>query len=267
LKLATGGDGPGIMNAKQEEKQMEEKLPEVIDNQDVAIADPSPMALAQNFLKAGGDLASLEKMMVLQEKFERREAEKAFYKAMAEFKKHPPKIFKDRHVDYTSKSGTRTQYDHASLANIVELICTELSKHGLSADWDQKQDNNQLTVTCYMTHELGFSKRTSLTAPPDTSGGKNGIQGLGSTNSYLQRYTLLSLTGLATHDQDNDGAVFEPVPCITVDQATEITDLLKEVKGNEKMFVKNFNVETIEAIPGTQYGRALNLLNAKKELS
>ena len=135
--------------------------------------------MAQSFLTAGGDLESLEKMMLLQEKWERREAEKAFYKASAAFKKTPPKIFKDRRVDYTSKTGVRTQYDHASLGNIVELICIELSKHGLSSDWDQKQENNQLTVTCYLTHELGFSKKTSMTSLPDTSGGKNGIQGLG----------------------------------------------------------------------------------------
>jgi hypothetical protein len=48
-----------------------------------------------------------------------------------------------------------------------------------------------------------------LTSGPDTSGSKNPIQALGSAVSYLQRYTLLSLAGLATEDQDDDGATAE----------------------------------------------------------
>ena len=40
---------------------------------------------------------------------------------------------------------------------------------------------------------------------PDDSGGKNPIQSIGSTITYLERYTILALTGLATKEQDDDG--------------------------------------------------------------
>src|SRR5690606_10591416 len=42
-------------------------------------------------------------------------------------------------------------------------------------------------------------------APPDGSGNKNAIQGIGSTSTYLQRYTLSAAFGLTTADEDDDG--------------------------------------------------------------
>ena len=42
-------------------------------------------------------------------------------------------------------------------------------------------------------------------APLDTSGGKNNIQAMGSAVSYLERYTLLAITGLSTKEMDDDG--------------------------------------------------------------
>jgi hypothetical protein len=44
-----------------------------------------------------------------------------------------------------------------------------------------------------------------MTGPLDDSGNKNKIQQAGSTVTYLQRYTLLAVTGLSTQDQDDDG--------------------------------------------------------------
>jgi len=52
---------------------------------------------------------------------------------------------------------------------------------------------------------MGHSESVTLQSATDDSGKKNNIQALGSAITYLQRYTLLSITGLATEDQDDDG--------------------------------------------------------------
>jgi len=83
-------------------------------------------------------------------------------------------------------------------------ITAELSKHGLSASWRTEQ-NGQIKVTCRISHSMGHYEETSLSADADTSGSKNAIQAVGSTITYLERYSLLAITGLATEDQDNDG--------------------------------------------------------------
>jgi hypothetical protein len=44
-----------------------------------------------------------------------------------------------------------------------------------------------------------------MEAGKDMSGGKNDIQQIGSTQTYLQRYTLIGGLGLSTADEDNDG--------------------------------------------------------------
>ena len=50
---------------------------------------------------------------------------------------------------------------------------------------------------------MGFSHVT---------GSKNAIQAIGSTVSYLCRYTLLCVTGLATSDPDDDGFLLRHHP-------------------------------------------------------
>ncbi|KKM63965.1 hypothetical protein LCGC14_1506150 [marine sediment metagenome] len=153
------------------------------------------------------DADKLMKLLEVNERYEANEAKKAYVIAMAEFKKNPPEIIKDRNVNYSTSKGT-TNYNHATLANVTSTINTALSGHGLTASWITAQENG-VKVTCKITHILGHSEETTLTAAPDTSGGKNAIQAIGSTVTYLQRYTLLALTGLATTEQDDDGAASE----------------------------------------------------------
>jgi hypothetical protein len=50
-----------------------------------------------------------------------------------------------------------------------------------------------------------------MNSGPDDSGGKNKIQAIASAKSYLERYTLLAITGLATKDMDDDGRATDPL--------------------------------------------------------
>lgn len=163
----------------------------------------SPIMMAANLVQqADGkiDVDKLEALLKVQMQYEANEAKKSYVVAMAAFKTDPPKILKDQTVSYG-----QTSYNHATLSNVTTLINKALSEHGMTASWIQSQDNGSVKVTCRITHILGHSEETSLTAPPDSSGKKNAIQAIGSTVTYLQRYTLLALTGLATYEQDDDG--------------------------------------------------------------
>lgn len=164
----------------------------------------SPADLASHILKFGGNLDNLEKMIELQERHEANQARKAFHKAMAEFKSNPPEIVKNQLVKYKKKDGSVTEYKHARLGDIASAIGSSLGKYGLHATWKTEQED-KIKVTCFITHELGHSESTSLSADPDPSGSKNPIQAIASTVSYLERYTLLAITGLAANDQDDDG--------------------------------------------------------------
>lgn len=251
-----------------ENKKIETSL-EIVEKRPVEIEkridDKSPMSIIQLALNSNADLDKIGKMMELQERWEKIEAKKAYTLAMAKFKKDPPVINKDRKVGYTSKrTGDTTGYNHATLGNVTSKINTSLAKHGLSAGWTTDQQDNTVSVTCTITHKLGHSESTTLKSAPDNTGNKNSIQAIASAITYLQRYTLLSLTGLATHDQDDDGKNSEVVECITEKQQNEIRDMLIASGSNEKNFLKYLNVDSIAAIPNKDYMRCINLLEAKQ---
>lgn len=160
----------------------------------------TPMSLLQLAMSQNADLDKLTKLMELQERWEANEARKAFNAAMAQFKANPPHISKNKHVKFG-----QTEYDHATLDHVSEVIGDALSKVGIRHSWATVQDDSGMVhVTCVLSHELGHSERTTLRANADTSGSKNAIQALGSAVTYLQRYTLLAATGMAT-GLDDDG--------------------------------------------------------------
>ncbi len=95
---------------------------------------------------------------------------------------------------------------------------------------------------------------------PDNSGGKNSIQAIGSAVTYLQRYTLLLLCGLAAHEHD-DGASFEP---ISEEQLATIEDMISEYGVDRPKFLKWAHVESLSEIKATEYGKVFAALKAKK---
>jgi hypothetical protein len=166
------------------------------------------LGMIETMISKGGDLANLDKMLDLQIRWEANEARKAFVAAMAAFKAEPITITKGKHVSYRNKSGGLTEYDHAELADITQKVVPAMAKHGLSHRWTFRQDASKgITVGCVITHRLGHSDEpVEMTAPPDDSGGKNTIQSIASTKTYLERYTLLAATGVATGGElDDDG--------------------------------------------------------------
>ena len=168
----------------------------------------TPADLVRYALDGGADIERLEKLMAMQIQWEEREAKKAFVLAMAEFKQNPPEIFKTKQVSFTTRDGDTTSYRHATLGGVTEPIINGLAQHGISHRWDTTQDGQTITVTCTLTHKLGHSESTSLSGAPDSSGKKNPIQQMASCINYLQRYTLLAATGIATKDmdaEDDDG--------------------------------------------------------------
>ena len=233
-------------------------------SKDLAVQEPqAPSVLLSLAIEKGLDIDKIEKMLILQEKFDATQARKAYSVAMANFKADPPDIGKDKHVKFQTSKGT-TEYDHATLGNVTTQINSALSKHGLSAAWEISQNGNQVTVTCRISHAMGHSESTSLTAGLDDSGGKNAIQQLGSTISYLERYSILALTGLASQDMDDDGKKTEVVELITDQQRSTIVDLLNAKGITETRLLKFLNVETLDQIPADKFNSAVASIKASK---
>jgi len=166
----------------------------------------TPGYLLQLAVQQGADLEKLERLMALQERWEAAEAKRSFVAAMAAFKAEPMTIFKKKQVGYTTKDGDFVGYTHARLSDVTDVVVPAMGRHGLSHRWDIRQDGGRIHVSCVVTHRLGHSEAVVMDSPPDTSGKKNPLQQIASATSYLQRYTLLAVTGMATNDMDNDAS-------------------------------------------------------------
>lgn len=224
----------------------------------------SPAQMIREAVAGKADLGKIGELITLQERYQAIEAKKAYHVAMAAFKANPPKIEKDKKVGFKA-AGSQVGYSHASLFNVTEKINTELSKHGLSASWATKQ-NGDVEVTCKITHVMGHSEETTVKAPADTTGAKNAIQAVGSTITYLCRYSLLCLTGLATYDQDDDGkAAGKSIEYISDEQKGTIIDHLNNMKANEGSLLEYLNIESLDKLLKADYQKALAALAAKKK--
>lgn len=170
--------------------------------QEIMVSSPTPLELIQRAVQSGAQVEVMEKLLGLQERWEKNEARKAFDSAIPKAKSEMPVIRKGNLVDFTTARG-RTTYQYEDLASIAQTIDPILSKHGLSYRWRTNSDAKSVTVTCILSHQAGYSEENTLAAPHDLTGNKNAIQAVGSAVTYLQRYTLKAALGLAAAADDD----------------------------------------------------------------
>ena len=162
----------------------------------------TPFALMTIAVERGAQVDQLEKLMALHERWEAEQARKAFHTARARFQSLCPEITKD-----STGGGSSFKYRYASLPGIIRTVKQPLAECGLTFHWefDDKGKEHLIEVTCILSHCDGHSERNSMSAAPDDSGAKNEIQQRGSAATYLQRYTLIGVLGIATANEDDDG--------------------------------------------------------------
>jgi hypothetical protein len=108
------------------------------------------------------------------------------------------------HMDRTNPH-LRTKY--ASLAS-VQQAARPIFDHGLSYVQLPDYDGQLVRLTTRLQHESGEFIEFTTSAP--LAPGKQQIQALGSTISYLRRYALSSLLGIAAGDDDDGESYTKP---------------------------------------------------------
>jgi hypothetical protein len=227
-------------------------------------AATTPMAMIDRALALNAAPETLEKLLALQERWEAGQARKAFDEAMAAAKAEIPTIRKNRTVDFTSQKG-RTHYKHEDLAEIARTVNPILSKHGLSYRFRTSSAVNEpVSVTCVVSHRLGYFEENTLVGPRDDSGNKNSLQQVGSTLTYLQRMTLKAALGLAAAEDDDGKASGQSSGPITEEQASKVRALIEETGTDISKFCQYLGIEAIPEIPASELPRVLTMLQKKR---
>jgi len=107
---------------------------------------------------------------------------------------------------------------YAPLGEVLNTVRPTLGKYGLSFFQNQVTDENgKLGVTTMLMHSSGeYIESDAIYASPE----KNTPQGLGSVSTYLRRYQLSSILGIASED-DDDGNANEAQPNKTDNKKTD----------------------------------------------
>lgn len=211
------------------------------------------------------DPERVERFIALKRQMDADSARKAFYNALSDAKAEIPVIAKNRTVAYEHKTGeSKTSYQHEDLGEIARTVDPILAAHGLSYRFRTTSVLNEpVTVTCIIAHRDGHSEENTLSAGRDDSGKKNTIQSIGSTITYLQRYTLKSALGLAA-SSDDDGRAAEPAIAINDQQRVELAALLDETAADEAKFFAFFEIEYLAELPAKRFNEAKAMLETKK---
>jgi len=226
------------------------------EKKEAALQTITPMSLLQTANASGASIEQLQQIMELHIKWEENEARKAYNDAMSDFRAECPTIAKTR-KSHNAK--------YAGLAETTETINPVLAKCGLSYSWRTRQDSGTASVSCIVTHKLGHSEETELSAGSDTSGSKNPIQALCSTVSYLERYTLFAILGLASKEMDDDGGKKKEVVTVNDQQLANIDALFTETGTDIEKFCTFMQVCTIADIPSEKYDFVIKQLEGRRK--
>ena len=236
-----------------------------------AVPANTPLGLLSQALASGASVEALNGLMDLQERHERNEQRRAFDNAIAQARAELPVILKDREASFPTKAGGQKSYRFEDLSSIARAVDPVLARHGLSYRFRTDSTAVQIAVTCIISHELGHREETTLSAPRDDSGNKNPLQAIGSTVSYLQRYTLKAALGLAA-SADDDGHSAGPVSeletlkdlePVTQDQINEIEALIINTGASRDKFLEYLHCKDVAEFTQDDYNRAKRALAAK----
>lgn len=197
----------------------------------------------------------VERFIAMHDGMEAKRAKLAFSNAIAQAK---AKIAETPIIKNQTGNNSKRYADFSAYAKVVDPV---LAGFGLTYRF-RTQQTDKISVTCVLTGH-GHEEENTLSGPSDATGSKNAIQAIGSTLTYLQRYTLVQALGLAA-SEDDDGKAAGEASAISEEQVEELAVLIDKavaVKGGDRAewltsFLEYLAVPALLEIPKKRFGEA-----------
>jgi len=206
----------------------------------------------------------IAQLMELQERAEKRNAEKEFIEAMNRLQPRLPRVTKKGKIEFTSKGVTQST-PFARFEDVDAAVRPLLTQEGFSiAFGTAPYDKGGLLITATLSHKAGHSRTESMPLPFDTSGSKNSIQAVGSTLSYGKRYLICAMLNIVTEGLDNDAA---SIGFVTEQQLNSLHDMVQEISLTPERvtkFLETMAAKSFAEIPRAAFPAAMNLLGAMR---
>lgn len=156
------------------------------------------------------DAAKMEAMANLALKLQAHEQEQQFNRDLNAALTEMPVITKAGRITIPAnpEKGTpeRVQGHFARFEDLNAVVKPILARHNLAITFDLGSDGIVPSCIPVLRHTNGWVwQGRALSAPVDSSGAKNNTQGVGSTTSYLKRYTMCAALNIVVESEDDDG--------------------------------------------------------------
>lgn len=237
----------------------------VTKQEPAALAETNTVSMFERLARDPSvDVEKLQRLMDLQERAHKRDAEAAFNSDLAQLQAKLPTIA-ERGAIKDRSGGVQSRY--ALWEDVNKAILPILRDHGFSLTFRQEQTDKGICVTGVLSHRLGHSERTSITLPADTSGSKNAVQAVGSSVSYGKRYTAGMLLNLISGDMeaDDDATAAGAQDFMSDDHAATVEALCAEL-GPQMLgrVLKSYKVDRVDDIPDCEYSSIVDRLQKSK---
>lgn len=217
----------------------------------------TPVDMLSMAVERGANIEVMTKLMDLRDRWEAGQARKAFDEAVASAKAQIPTIAKNR-----EGHNNKRYADFAAIASVVDPI---IGQYGLSYRFRTTQ-TDRINVTCILSHKAGHAEETTLSGPADTSGSKNAIQAIGSTLTYLQRYTLVQALGLAASEDDDGGKSADAdVETISEEQVIILRELIEATKADQRGVLAYVRARDLSSIRADKFPELVAMLKRKEQ--
>lgn len=192
-----------------------------------------------------------------------KEAEQVFNRSFAAAMAEMPKVPKSGENNHTGNK-------YSTLDDLINTARPVLARHGLSINWQTTVNGNEYSVRAIVRHAMGHSIDTTLAGQRDNGKQMNALQGGGSTETYLKRYTGFSILGLSSGDEVDDDGRGSTVATIDKAQFRVLRDLIDETGTDEVKFHmayghKNPEEAKLHEFPASMFEKAKAQLMRKKD--
>jgi hypothetical protein len=234
-----------MLETEPSEQPVERRLPAPQTDSSTTV-----LALVERLaLDPRADVEKLERMMAMYERLKAKEAKLAYNAAKGRILKKLAgiKIVKNRSALYEVENGkpqkgTYEAFKYAPLEEIDKHLRPLLAAEEMDLAYSDEPREGGILIRGRLTHLAGGHYEDSfMPAPLDTTGGKSGVQAVGSTNSFLRRYVACNIFNIVVVGDDDDGSG----GTIDETQAKTILDLMKRAKAGPK-FLKYMKAQSVE---------------------
>lgn len=220
----------------------------------------TPLQILQAAVQGGvteANVAVVERMAALAERFEARQAEKEFNRAFSELQKDLPVI--------VASTPIKNRGKYEKFEDLMRVIGPLMAKHGFSVSFSNDFQNDRVIETCTLRHSSGHSQQNSFGVRGRPADNNTQADCMAATtakrNALCNALNIVIRQDCLTEEQDPR---MESDKVVTKQQADELERRVALTNSDKAKFLEYAGAKTFSEIPAVMYDE-LDRLLAKRE--